>query len=118
MGRPVEAHEGRVITVGFSRDSRTLATASEDGTARLWDVAGLRPIGSPLVVDHGRWTSAALTPDGTHLLAVSDRGRGVRWDISPAAWIRHACSVAGRDLTAREWQDALPGRPYASICGG
>ena len=118
VGRPVEAHEGRVITVGFSGDSRTLATASEDGTARLWDVAGLRPVGSALVVDHGRWTSAALTPDGTHLLAVSDRGHGVRWDISPASWLRHACGVAGRELTAREWQDALPGRPYASICGG
>jgi len=118
VGRPVEAHEGRVITLSFSRDSRTLASASEDGTARLWDVDSQKPIGSPLVVDHGAWVSAALTPDSAHLLAVSDQGRGVRWDISPAAWKRHACSVAGRELTAREWQDALPRRPYRSICQG
>ncbi|MEP6954652.1 MAG: BTAD domain-containing putative transcriptional regulator [Solirubrobacteraceae bacterium] len=118
VGRPVEAHEGRVITLSFSRDGRTLASASEDGTMRLWDVGSEKPVGSPLVVGHGAWVSAALTPDGSHLLAVSDQGRGVRWDISPAAWKRHACRVAGRELTAREWQDALPGRPYRSICQG
>jgi WD40 repeat protein/DNA-binding SARP family transcriptional activator len=116
VGRPVEAHEGRVITLSFSRDGRTLASASEDGTVRLWDVDSQKPIGSPMVVDHGAWVSAALTLDGAHLLAVSDRGRGVRWDISPAAWKHHACSVAGRELTTREWQDALPGQPYRPIC--
>jgi WD40 repeat protein len=114
----VDAHEGRVITLGFSRDSRTLASAGQDGTVRLWDVAGQKPVGAPLVVDQGAWVSAALTPDGAHLLAVSDRGHGVRWDISPAAWERHACRVAGRELTAREWQDALPGRPYRFVCQG
>ena len=36
----------------------------------------------------------------------------------PEAWKRHACLVAGRELTAREWQDALPGRPYRSVCRG
>ena len=116
VGRPLEAHEGRVITLSFSRDSATLASAGQDGTVRLWDVASQKPIGSPLVVKEGAWVSAALAPDDTHLLAVSDQGDGVRWDISPAAWKRHACSVAGRELTAREWQDALPRRPYRSIC--
>ena len=118
VGRAVEAHEGRVITLGFSRDSRTLASAGQDGTVRLWDVAGQKPVGAPLVVDPGAWVSAALTRDDAHLLAVSDQGHGVRWDVSPAAWKRHACAVAGRELTAREWQDALPGRPYRSICQG
>ncbi|MBK9754474.1 MAG: protein kinase [Nannocystis sp.] len=34
-------HGGRVAGVEFSRDSATLATASWDGTARLWDLATL-----------------------------------------------------------------------------
>jgi WD40 repeat protein len=117
VGRAVEAHEGRVITLGFSRDSRTLASASEDGTVRLWDVGTQTPIGSPLIVGHGAWTSAVLTPEGSHLIAVSDRGRGVSWNISPPAWSQHACAVAGRELTAQEWSDALPGRRYRRICG-
>ena len=32
--------------------------------------------------------------------------------MSLQAWKRHACLVAGRTLTADEWQEALPGRPY------
>ena len=38
--------------------------------------------------------------------------------MSPEAWKRHACLVAGRELTADEWSEALPGRPYQSACPG
>jgi hypothetical protein len=31
---------------------------------------------------------------------------------------QHACDVAGRELRAREWSDALPGRPYRAVCHG
>jgi hypothetical protein len=62
--------------------------------------------------------SAAFSPDGSHLFAVSTRGQGVRLDASPEAWKRHACLVAGRDLTRQEWEDVLPERPYQAVCSG
>ena len=60
--------------------------------------------------------TAVLAPDGSRLFAVSDRNAGLRLDISPQTWKRHACLVASRDLTPREWQNALPGQPYRTIC--
>ena len=51
VGRPLEAHEGRILTLEFSRDGRTLASASEDGTVVLWDVDTRTPVGSPLTVE-------------------------------------------------------------------
>lgn len=116
VGRPLEGHEGRILTLDFSRDGRTLASASDDGAVVLWDVETRTPVGSPLTVDSGAWVSAEFTPGGSHLFAVSDRGRGVRFDVNPEAWKRHACRVAGRDFTKRELADALSGRPFSSVC--
>ena len=32
-------HEGPVFTLALTKNGKTLASASEDGTVRLWDVA-------------------------------------------------------------------------------
>jgi WD40 repeat protein/class 3 adenylate cyclase len=115
FGRRLEAHTQRITNVEFSRDGRSLATSSADGTAQLWDVATQEAIGSRLAVEPDTFVSAALTPDG-HLFAVSTKPRGVRLAIDPEAWKRHACLVAGRELTQREWRDALAGRRYRAVC--
>jgi WD40 repeat protein/DNA-binding SARP family transcriptional activator len=118
VGQPFDAHSGRVISLDFSPDGRVLATAGADGAVALWDVATRKPIGTPLTLEPGAYASAAFSPDGSHLFAVSTRGEGLRLDASPEAWKRHACVVAGRDLSAREWEDALPDRPYRAVCSG
>ena len=56
---PLEGHEGRVLTLNFSPDGRTLASSSEDGTVLLRDVATLKPIGSALTVDPDTFVSSA-----------------------------------------------------------
>ena len=117
VGRPVEAHEGRVITLNFSRDGRTLASAGagRDRTAvgrgqpeAGRRTAGRRPRRVGLRGPHAR-RRASASPSPT-------RGTASAGTSPRQAWKRHACRVAGRELTAREWQDALPGRPYRSIC--
>jgi hypothetical protein len=68
------------------------------------------------VVEPNTFASAALSPNGSRLFAISTRGQGVSFDISPRDWNRHACLVAGHDLTTREWRDSVPGRPYQAVC--
>ena len=118
VGSPFEAHAGVVMSTSFSPDGRVLATAGADGTVALWDVETRKPIGTPVTVAPDTMVTAAFSPDGSHLFAVSTSGEGIRLDASPESWKRRACGVAGRDLTAREWEDVLPERSYQAVCSG
>ena len=100
----------------FSRDDAVLSTAGADGTIALWDVKTQRQPGSPLTVEPDSFLNTAFTPGGTRLFAASDGRRALRLDVSVDAWKRHACRVAGRELTAAEWKAALPERPCRSVC--
>ncbi|MBY0233038.1 MAG: hypothetical protein K2W96_27465, partial [Gemmataceae bacterium] len=67
---------------GGSTPPRPLATASEDGTVRLWDEATGDPIGPPL--RHGCPVRAIVfAPDGKRLLACDTEGRARFWTMRP-----------------------------------
>jgi WD40 repeat protein len=114
----LEGHAGRVTRVDFAPDGHTLLSAGADGTLQLWDVASRKPIGSPQTVEPNSYVAAVFAPDGNTVFAVSAGRSGVRWEVSPQIWKQHACAVAGRELSAVEWSDALPGRPYRAVCHG
>jgi WD40 repeat protein len=116
VGQPLEGHTGRITFPEFSPDGRTLVTAATDGTVVLWDVTTQKPIGSPLELEPDTFVSVALSPDGSRLFAISTRRQGISFDLSPEGWKRHACLVAGRDLSPREWEETLPERPYQTVC--
>ena len=117
VGRPLEGHnERRFLWMEFTPDGAMLASAGQDGALALWDVETQNPIGPSLPVEPDSYIAADLSPDGSRLFAASSSRRAVRWDIAPEAWKRHACRVAGRELTRQEWADALPGRPYRTVC--
>jgi len=116
LGRPLEGHTARITSAGFADGGRSLVTAAADGTARLWDVESQKPLGSPVELVPGTFASVAVSPDGSRAYAVSTRGEGISFELSREAWKRHACRIAGRELTRAEWEDALPGRPYRNVC--
>jgi WD40 repeat protein len=100
----------------FSSDGRMLAVGGlAENVASLWDVSSGAQIGAKLTVG-SRAILMDLSSDGRRLLMTAADGEGAVWDIDPESWARRACAIANRTLTRREWEEFLPGRPYAPAC--
>ncbi|MDJ0705866.1 MAG: hypothetical protein QNJ46_21575, partial [Leptolyngbyaceae cyanobacterium MO_188.B28] len=90
-----------VNAVAFSADGKRVATASDDGTARVWDVQS----GDRLVtLNHDAAVNAvAFSADGAQVAtASSDRTARVHWLWSHIL-AEQLCRRLSRNLTAAEW---------------
>jgi WD40 repeat protein/tetratricopeptide (TPR) repeat protein/tRNA A-37 threonylcarbamoyl transferase component Bud32 len=67
--------------VALSPDGQTILSTHADATARLWDLATGRPVGS--VMEHGvGLVGAGFGPGGRTALTVTAAGQVVLWDIA------------------------------------
>ncbi len=74
-------HDAAANMINFSPDGRLLVSASDDGTARLWDLRNGSPAGPPL--RHPAAVSAAFfSPDGRRVATTCVDGSARTWDTA------------------------------------
>ena len=67
-----------MVTANFSPDGWRVVTASEDGTARLWNAINGEPLGEPMRHD-AEVLGAQVSQDGQRIITVSVDGSARLW---------------------------------------
>jgi WD40 repeat protein len=118
-GAELPADPGESINAGpvFAADSSQLAV--QVGHRLLfWDLLAAEPLDAALALPPGTrligaesagagWLAGTDTEASEHFIFGTDR----------SAWVRAACTLAGRALTVEEWRRHVGGsRPYTPVC--
>jgi WD40 repeat protein/tRNA A-37 threonylcarbamoyl transferase component Bud32/Flp pilus assembly protein TadD len=127
MPGPALKHSNSVSSALFSPDGQSIVTASEDGTAQIWEARTGQPLAAPMK-HSAAVKSARFSPDGTKIVTASDDHTARVWDTRTGQPVgepmRHEDQVqsaqfspdgkrivtASSDNTARVW-DAQTGQP-------
>jgi len=112
LGEPLRGHTDIIRSLVFSPDCMTLASAGNDMVVILWDIATQQLLGKPFKAHGSVVVSLAFSEDGRTLRSRSEDGQTIAWDFDFASWRAHACTIAGCNLTHKEWRQYLSDEVY------
>jgi WD40 repeat protein len=121
---------GSISAVALSPDGTLVAVAGSDLLQASRGSAGMerkqivllngesgRPIGGAFeMLDAAPALKLVFSPEGLHLVSVSQSNTTALWIVGPHLWLRRACAVLEVKITATEWQRRAPGINYPESC--
>lgn len=113
----VKGHAEAIESVAASADGKTLATAGEDQTAKIWDAAGkeLQTLKGHTKAIHG----VALSADGKKAATAGADGSLVIWDAAAGKAIHTIKAEVEVSVTdpksKKETKTKQPGRPFTCV---
>ena len=108
----LRGHDDHIWDVAITADGKRIATASEDGTVRLWSTETGESVVLQVPLGHP-WRVAFR---GNRVLSASNAGL-CSWLVEVDDIIALAAQTASRNLTADEWARFLPGPGRATFPG-
>jgi WD40 repeat protein len=110
---PIDLPGSGIFSVSSSPDGHTAAVVGPQGW-RLVDLDAQQPTGPTFPL--GGIGTAILGTDGTTVYSQGAAGKFI-WNLAPAHLQDAACDLAGRNLTAPEWQKYLTwAGPHRATC--
>ncbi len=97
-------HTGKIVSLVASSDQKTLASASEDGTARLWSIPE-ETLRAVLRGHRGPVRSVVFSPNDAVVATVSDDGTARLWDTRTGAAVGVLMGHTGPIRTAMFSED-------------
>jgi WD40 repeat protein len=111
----LRGHTNFVYAISLFPNNRLLASASDDKTARLWNLDTNLPVGPPLPHEQDL-PSVALSHDGKLLLTVCENKDAYIWDthtILKEAGLEDLLSIESGQHTSRS---SLSDKPFLRVC--
>lgn len=111
-----------IFGLSVAADGRTLATADDAGFLQLWDLATGQKLG-PAINVGSPVLGLSFAPNRKLLVTADNSGTIVLWPSLLWSTDLHdfasdLCPRLALNLSASQWDQYVPGRPYQTICPG
>ncbi|WES65549.1 BTAD domain-containing putative transcriptional regulator [Microbacter sp. GSS18] len=101
------APPGELYQFALTEDDSILVAGTRDPAVAVYDLEAGRMLGDPIPAEHPlTGVVVDLDPSGDSMLVSMPSGV-VRWSLDPDVWFDQVCRIAGRNLTAPEWDTYL-----------
>ncbi len=107
------ANDGNVTDIDFSPDGKYLASSSQTGFTRVWELSSGREINR--IQQEKQVESIGFSPDGKYLATITDKTVSL-WLWNPNNLIAEACLRLTRNLSFEEWRQFFGNDDYRKTC--